>query len=147
MKKKILLIFPLIMFSLISYGQFFYTDHSTVDSVEISYKWKEYSEEPTQLRLKFKNRNNHAVLISLDVDYYMNGILSESSTVDNFCVHRKGMVAGKLNGIIITSTELSNEELQSSDFELRINNIKIMEADECENKAEENNGSANSERH
>lgn len=127
MKKKILLLMPLLMTYLFSFGQFFYTDHSVVESVEISYKWKVVKDGPKELRLKFKNRNHHAVLISLSTDFYMNGFLEESSPLVDFCINNRSMVAGKLDGVIITSSALTNEQLNSEDFEFKINDITVQE--------------------
>lgn len=131
MSKKLLLLFPLIFISLLSFGQFFYTDYTSVDQVDISYKWKNVKESPKELRLKLKNHNPYPVLLSLEVDYYMNGILKENVELDAFCLNAGRMVAGKLNGIIFTSSLLSNEELESGDFEFKINDIQVEQTETC----------------
>lgn len=130
MRKKFLMLFPLILSSLLSFGQFFYKSHSIVDSVEISYKWKEVKDGPKELRLKFKNKNVHPVLIDLSVDYYMTGVLEESSPLENFCVNGRSMVAGTLDGVIITSSNLSNKQLNSDDFKFEINDISVERVDQ-----------------
>lgn len=120
--------------SLNAFSQFCYTDHSTVDNVEISYKWKEVKDGHTELRLKLKNRNPHAVNISLEADYYLSGILKESSSLENFCLKANKMVAGKFNGVIFTATGISNEDLKSEEFSLEFNNILVEELEDCPEK-------------
>lgn len=131
MQKKLLLLTFLTSISLLSFGQFFYTDYTTVDNVEISYKWKTVKEGQKELRLKLKNHNPYPILLNLEVDYYMNGILKEEVNLDNFCLNDGRMVAGKMNGIIFTTSILSNEDLESEHFEFKINDILVEQTESC----------------
>lgn len=131
MLTRVLFFALFIVFSSQSFAQFCYTEHSVTDNVKISYKWKEIKDGPTELRLKFKNKNPHAVLVNLEVDYYLSGILKESSQLEDFCLKAKQMVAGKFNGVIFTTTVLSNEELNSEEFKLEINDITTTKVENC----------------
>ena len=137
MYKRIILLLIVSFFGLQSYGQFCYDEYTTKDNVKISYKWKDVKDGPKELRFKLKNRNKYPVMVNLEVDYYMSGILQESSVLEDFCLNKKQLVAGKMNGVIFTTTELSNEDLESEDFKLEINNISIEKTERCPEKDEE----------
>ncbi len=112
-----------------------YVDHSEVDGVIIQYRWANSdwrdSDSPLELRLRIRNRNTHPVSVSYVIEFFMGPELKESSDLTKLCINSRRSKTGRLNGMYYQSGILSNEELQSEEFNWEIEDLEIKEVDEC----------------
>ncbi len=116
-------------------AQFWYDEHSIVEGVKINYKWSDpgWLSKSTsyELRLKLKNENKHAVNVDFRIDFYLNGLLQETSKIEDFCISPRGMASGRLDGLYFTSLELTDEQLKSEVFTWEINDFTVDEVERC----------------
>jgi hypothetical protein len=111
-----------------------FVDHSTVDGVEIQYRWANETRDknsPLELRLKIKNNNSYPVQVSYDIEFYMGPMLEESSELTELCINPKLARTGRINGMFYRSTKLTNEQIESKDFSWEINDLTIEKVDSC----------------
>ncbi len=118
-----------------AHGQRRYVDHSTVEGVEIQYRWTNSrwlnSSSPLELRLKIKNTNDYPIEISYVIDFYMGPLLEESSDLTTLCINPRLAKTGRLNGVYYRSSRLSNEQLESDEFEWEIRDLEIERVESC----------------
>lgn len=111
-----------------------FIDHSTVDGVDIQYRWANETRDkdsPLELRLKIKNNNSYPVQVSYEIEFYMGPMMEESSEPTELCINPKLARTGRINGMYYRSTKLSNEQMESEDFIWEINDLKIEKVDSC----------------
>ncbi len=112
-----------------------YQEFKTEDGVEFSYRWSRSSffdrSSPLELRLKVQNTNDYPVEVSFQVDFYMGPVVKESSQTTELCIRPKLAKTGRLNGVYYRSSVLSNEEIESDDFEWLIEDLEIKKVEGC----------------
>jgi hypothetical protein len=112
-----------------------YVDHSTVEGVEIQYRWANSSffdkSSPLELRLKIKNTNDYPVTITYDLEFYMGPVLEETSDETELCINPKLAKTGRINGMFYRSQTLSNQQLESDQFSWEITNLEITRVESC----------------
>jgi hypothetical protein len=112
-----------------------YVDHSTVEGVEIQYRWANSSffdkSSPLELRLKIKNTNDYPVSISYDIEFYMGPVLEETSDDTQLCINPKLAKTGRINGMFYRSKALSNQQLESDQFSWELTNLEITRVESC----------------
>lgn len=112
-----------------------YVDHSTVEGVEIQYRWTNSRffdrSSPLELRLKIKNTNDYPVSVTYDVEFYMGPILEETSDDTQLCINPKLAKTGRINGMYYRSSTLSNEQLESDEFSWELTNLEIERVESC----------------
>lgn len=113
----------------------FYDEFKTEDGVEFSYRWTRSNffdrSSPLELRLKVKNTNDYPVEVSFQVDFYMGPVVKESSNTTKLCIRPKLAKTGRLNGVYYRSSVLSNEEIESDDFEWILEELEIKRVEDC----------------
>ena len=116
-------------------AQWRYVDHSTVDGVDIQYRWSHSRwfnrSSPLELRLKIKNNNDYPVEISYVIDFYMGPVHEESSDVTELCINPKLAKTGRINGMYYQSSRLSNQQLESDAFSWEIRDLEIERVESC----------------
>jgi hypothetical protein len=111
-----------------------FVDHSTVDGVDIQYRWANETRDknsPLELRLKIKNNNSYPVEISYEIEFYMGPMMEESSELTELCINPKLARTGRINGMYYRSARLTNEQIESKDFSWEISDLKIERVDSC----------------
>lgn len=112
-----------------------YVDHSTVDGVDIQYRWarSKWLDKSSQLelRLKLKNNNDYPVEISYVIEFYMGPMLEETSDVTELCINPKLAKTGRINGMYYRSSSLSNQQLESDEFSWEIRDLEIEKVESC----------------
>lgn len=112
-----------------------YVDHSTVDGVEIQYRWANSKwldrNSPLELRLKIKNNNDYPVEVSYVIEFFMGPMHEESSDVTELCINPKLAKTGRINGMYYQSSSLSNQQLESDEFSWEIEDLEIVEVESC----------------
>lgn len=112
-----------------------YVDHSTVDGVDIQYKWSHSKwfdkSSPLELRLKIKNNNDYPVEVSYEIEFYMGPVMEETSDITKICINPKLAKTGRINGMYYQSSKLSNKELESEEFTWEITNLEIERVESC----------------
>ncbi len=113
----------------------FYDEFKTEEGVEFSYRWTRSNffdrSSPLELRLKVKNTNDYPVEVSFQVDFYMGPVVKESSHTTKLCIRRKLAKTGRLNGVYYRSSVLSNEEIESDEFEWMLEELEIKRVEDC----------------
>lgn len=115
------------------------------DGVEVDYKWSHTKlfnkNSPLELRLRFKNTNEHAVKVVFSVDFYMNLKLTESSEDVELCILPGKWKTGRTNGVYFQPENLTNKQIRSDDFHWEINEITVEVTETCtELEGEEEEG-------
>ncbi|MFP4366579.1 MAG: hypothetical protein ACLFQA_05745 [Bacteroidales bacterium] len=112
-----------------------YVDHSTVDGVDIQYRWAHSKwfdkSSPLELRLKIKNNNDYPVEVSYEIEFYMGPVMEETSDMTKICINPKLAKTGRINGMYYQSSKLSNKELESEEFTWEITNLEIERVESC----------------
>jgi hypothetical protein len=112
-----------------------FVDHSTVDGVDIQYRWANSKwldkNSPLELRLKIKNNNSYPVRVSYEIEFYMGPMMEESSDLTELCINPKLARTGRINGMYYRSARLSNSQIESEDFTWEINDLTIEEVESC----------------
>ena len=116
-------------------AQWRYVDHSTVDGVDIQYRWSHSRwfnrSSPLELRLKIKNNNDYPVQVTYDIEFYMGPVLEETSDDTELCINPKLAKTGRINGMYYQSQTITNEELESDEFSWEITNLEIERVESC----------------
>ncbi|MFO7923718.1 MAG: hypothetical protein R6U58_08515 [Bacteroidales bacterium] len=119
----------------ISEAQVRYIDHSTVEGVDIQYRWVHSTwidrSSPLELRLKIKNNNDYPVEVSYVIEFFMGPMLEERSDTTRLCINRKLAKTGRINGMYYQSNKLTNEEIESDEFIWEINDLNIKQVASC----------------
>lgn len=115
------------------------------EGVEVDYKWSHTKlfnkNSPLELRLRFKNTNEHAVKVVFSVDFYMNLKLTESSEDVELCILPGKWKTGRTNGVYFQPDNLTNKQIRSDDFHWEINEITVEVTETCtEVEGEEEEG-------
>ena len=125
----------IILFSWGCAAQMGYTQYSINDGLKLSYKWgtaKDTNGETKKaLLIRSENTNDYAVSYTYTIDMYYEGILRETTTIEDECLKAGGVSMGKLNGIYFIPQRFTEEQLESSDFNLQFNNISADKIAEC----------------
>jgi hypothetical protein len=112
-----------------------YIDHSTVEGVEIQYRWANSKffdkSSPLELRLKIKNTNSYPVNVIYDIEFYMGAILKETSEETELCINPKLAKTGRINGMFYRSNSLRNSDIESDEFSWEITNLEIERTESC----------------
>lgn len=112
-----------------------YTDHSTVEGIEIQYRWGNSKffdkSSPLELRLKIKNTNSYPVNVTYDIEFYMGAVLKETSDETELCINPKLAKTGRINGMFYRSNSLRNSEIESEEFSWEITNLEIERTESC----------------
>ncbi len=112
-----------------------YVDHSTVEGVEIQYRWASSkwldSSSPLELRLKIKNNNDYPVAVTYDIEFYMGAVLEETSDETELCINPKLAKTGRINGMYYRSSSLRNRDIESDEFSWEITNLEIERVESC----------------
>ena len=129
--KRIMMAFLLITgFTFSINAQICYAEMSTKDQVTVKYKWKTNKEGNQELRIKFKNKAKSAVNLDLELGYYLNGVMEEKVAIAD-CL-KKSFIDNWFRQIhIVTSENLSKEQLMSEDLDVQVTEMKIEKIDEC----------------
>lgn len=107
-----------------------YEDLKSKDNVTVKYKLKENKEGKKEVYIKFKNKAKSAVNVDTEVSFYMNGILEESSMV-NDCL-KKSCFNNWFRPVHIIITEnISQDKLMSEDLKIEITELSVTKIDEC----------------
>lgn len=113
-----------------------YVDHSTVEGVDIQYRWANSkwlrSDSPLELRLKIKNNNDYPVEISYVIEFYMGATMEETSDVTELCINPKLAKTGRINGMYYRSSSLSNQQIESDKFSWEIHDLEIERVESCQ---------------
>jgi hypothetical protein len=122
-----------------------YLKKMIADGVEVDYKWSHTKlfnkTSPLELRLRFKNTNEHAVKVVFSVDFYMNLKLTESSEDVELCILPGKWKTGRTNGVYFQPENLTNKQIRSDDFHWEINEITVEITETCtEVEGEEEEG-------
>lgn len=136
--KELTLSISILLFSLIASAQYNCTQVSTVDKVDISYKWRNTklfdTDSPLELAIKLKNRNDSSVQVSFSVDYYINGLLDGTTKIEEFCIKKNKTARGEYNGLLLTSEGKTEELVTSEEFKVEFNSIDIKKVPSCDEK-------------
>lgn len=125
----------LFYFSGVASAQFGYEKYTTLNGLEIAYKYGEAKDEEGKFRpalmLKVKNTNDYAAEYTYSLDFYNEGILRETSGTITECVPPRSTRMGKLNGTYYLITQFSLEQVQQKAVKLEINELEINRVEEC----------------
>lgn len=112
-----------------------YKEKTQQDGVIVYYKWdhKDSKNEssPLQLVLKIKNNNKQAVSLSFGVEYYMTGVMQEGLELEDFCIKSRGTANGRMNGIVLNVSTLTNKDIMSDGFTWELTDLKVEKKDKC----------------
>ena len=97
------------------------------EEVAVKYKWKENDANVTELRVKLKNTAKSDLNVDLEVAFYDNGILEQSSMI-NTCLE-KGLFKNWFRNWHVIQAE-DGGSLEG--FELKISELKSEKIAECE---------------
>lgn len=104
------------------------------EHMEIQGKWKfpvkKGVEQPGELLLKMVNKSDAAVTVTFDLEYSL-GVRNVETFIVDTCMKAGKTMTGKLNGLYFISSNLSNEQLKSEDFEWAIESLQTEEIDSC----------------
>ncbi len=111
-----------------------YTTYKKTEGVTFGYKWaqakNEEGEKVPALLLEVRNENPHDIRYNLSVDFYYEGILRESGSLDS-CVPANRTRKGKLNGVYLLSENFTSEQIQGTDFKLELNDVDVEMVESC----------------
>jgi hypothetical protein len=106
------------------------------DGVKVSYEWKpsdkKVADSPLQLCIVIDNTNEHFVKMEFTVEFYLKGEIYEESLAQKFCIKPGKQLKGKKYGLCWVSEEVSNEEINGSDFKWELGELKLEKIDSCE---------------
>jgi hypothetical protein len=81
--------------------------------------------------IKAVNENEHAVSVSFEILYYIDGVLKEKNKVDNFCIKAGKTANGRFNGLVFSTANISNTQIKSENFEWELSELVIEKLDAC----------------
>jgi hypothetical protein len=133
--KKALILSAILLVSLTSFAQCKYNEAVSNENVILSYKWKRAKSfdknSDMELRIKIKNLKKSAILVDFNADYYLDGILQETSVVEDFCIKSKRTARGKVNGIILKPNSAIIEIREKENFKLEFSGLSTEETEAC----------------
>jgi len=105
------------------------------EGVVITYEWKpsdkKDADSKLQLCLVINNTNEHAVNMEFIVEFYLKGEVYEESLAQKFCLKPGKQIKGKKYGLCWISEEVSNEEINGTDFKWEIGELKMKKTEAC----------------
>jgi hypothetical protein len=97
------------------------------EEVEVKYKWKENDANVTELRVKLKNKAKSDLNVDVEVAFYDNGILEQSSLIST-CLE-KGLFKNWFRNWHVIQAE-DGGSLKG--FELKVSELNSTKVEECE---------------
>ena len=83
--KKILTLSAILFLSITSFAQCKYNEGVSNDDIQLFYQWKRAKffdkNSDIELRIKIKNLKKSAILVDFNTDYYLDGVLQETSVI------------------------------------------------------------------
>lgn len=135
MKASIVVLFTFILATSSIYAQEELKEKLTKDGVIVTYEWKPSDkkdpESKLQLCVVINNTNEHAVKMAFTVEFYFKGEVHEESLIQKMCLKPGKKIKGKKYGLCWISDELTNEEINGSDFKWEMGELKIEKKDAC----------------
>ena len=142
MKKTIVFILMFIMSSSLIFSQeapsgtfSVWSQHVLIDGVKVSHIWEQSDKKDAnsllQLCLIISNANSYSVKMEFTIVYYFKGEIHEETLIQKICLKAGKHIKGGKNGLCWISEELSNEEIQSSDFKWEMGEFSIKEVESC----------------
>lgn len=123
---------------LVSFSQGDYSPLSDTLGLEISSKIDKLKGEDGEFKravfLQINNQNEFDVEYSFSIDLYWQGKRVEYLTNEVRCVKAQKKLKGKLNGIYFTCDQLTNEQMESKDFEYDLSDLEVKEIEKCSSK-------------
>ena len=95
------------------------------EGVYAQYQWKVSKEGIRELKVKFTNKSKSAVNVDLEVSFYENGILEESSNIAA-CL-KKSFFANLFRPYHLVQTESK----ENDSFEVKLTEFKTVKVEEC----------------
>ncbi|MBR9833116.1 hypothetical protein GYB57_13290 [bacterium] len=136
--KKILTLSAILFLSITSFAQCKYNEGVSNDDIQLFYQWKRAKlfdkNSDIELRIKIKNLKKTAILVDFNADYYLDGVLQETSVIEDFCIKSKRTARGKVNGIIIKPTPEIVEIREKENFKLEFSGLKSEQTEACAEK-------------
>ena len=138
MRTRYTLIFLFGLFTIDSFGQPGYTQIEKKDGLKISKKWAkardESGEKRSALLLALDNTNEHSMSFSIEMRFYYEGILKETGMIEDMCLSAKKSSIGRLNGLYFIPEKFTDQQLNSSDFNLEVDLVSIEKVEGCVNE-------------
>lgn len=97
------------------------------EAVAVKYKWKENDANVTELRVKLKNKAKSDINVDLELAFYDNGVLEQSSAI-NTCLEKGLFKNWFRNWHVIQAEDGGSLE----DFELKVSELNSTKVEECE---------------
>jgi hypothetical protein len=117
------------------FGQSKFQEKTKKDGVSIYYKWSHQNPidkaSPLQMVIKTVNENDQAINVSFLILYYIDGVLKEKNEVENFCIKAGKTANGRFNGLVFSTANISNAQIESDNFEWELSDVKIEKLDAC----------------
>jgi hypothetical protein len=136
--KKFLIASSILLITVTGFAQCKYNEAVSNENVVLSYKWKKAKcldkNSEMELRIKIKNLKKSAVLVDFNADYYLDGVLQETSVIEDFCIKSKRTARGKVNGIILKPNAEIIEIRDKENFKLEFSGVTIEETEACAKK-------------
>ncbi|MCH2215622.1 MAG: hypothetical protein MK086_10655 [Flavobacteriales bacterium] len=113
-----------------------YNEYQKVNGLEISTKWG-LARDASGIRkdailLKVQNTIKEALILSLDINLYYEGILRESGRIEDECIPGLKSRVGKLNGIYFMPENFTSEQLKNSHFSFSLDEIEVKMIEACD---------------
>lgn len=135
MKTSIAMFLVLILSSTFVFSQEALQEKLNQDGVKVTYEWKpsdkKIADSQLQLCLVIDNTNEHSVKMEFIVEFYLKGEIYEESLAQKFCIKPGKQIKGKKYGLCWISEEVSNEEINGSDFKWEIGELKLEKIESC----------------
>lgn len=100
------------------------------DGVSVYYKWSHQNpidkNSPLQMVFKMVNENEESVQVSFDILYYIEGVLKEKNGVKDFCIKGGKTANGRFNGLVFSTSNISNAQIESDVFEWELSDMKVV---------------------
>jgi len=96
------------------------------NEIEVKYKWKENVDGNLELRVKLKNTAKAHMNVDVEIAFYENGVLEQSSMI-NTCIKK-----GFFNNLFRNWHVIQDEDGGSlKEYELKVSELKTEKVDEC----------------
>jgi len=130
---RLILLFAVFLLTRAALSQDLVTVHED-DSVKIEYSLlevKKKGEVIAEIRLVITNKTNEYITLDFVAALFFEMTLAEATQVEKLCLEPGKVKKGKIKGLFYQPETLTFDQMSSSDFEISIDDIKLVKVKNC----------------
>ena len=130
---RLILLFTVFLLTRTAIAQDLITTHED-ESVKIEYSLlevKKKEEVKGEIRLVITNKTSEYITLDFVVALFYEITMAEATQVKKLCVGPGKVKKGKIKGLFYQPETLTYDQMNSSDFEISIDDLKLVKVEKC----------------